>query len=673
MKPPIRTMSWAKPESFPAREWLVTNGLGGYASGTVAGYATRRYHGLLIAALPSPMGRTMMLNQCVERLIMPDGSAASLGLEHAGDGQLGPGVGYLAGFRLEAGLPVWRYEVGDLVLEKRLVLSHLQNTTRVTYRLLEGEGPARFTLRPAVHFRGHDAPVDAAHPERYLLSASGDRFELSGGPGLPPLRLTLRDRPSAFTLDTQVMPEMTFPIEASRGYESTGSQWSPGYFRVELGPGESVTLVASTEPWEVIEALEPELASRAEAHRRSRLVAAIGRHGDDPVAAELVLAADQFLITPAGRVEDTARAHAAGEEVRTVIAGYHWFTDWGRDTMISLEGLTLSTGRLAEAGYILRTFAYYIRDGLIPNMFPEGGKGGLYHTADATLWFFHAIGRYLAATDDRATLDLLAPKLFDIVDHHLRGTRFGIGVDPADGLLRQGQEGYQLTWMDAKVDGWVVTPRRGKAVEINALWYNSLMLLKGWAEGLGREADARVLSGHAEKARGSFNRRFWSGRAGHLYDVVDGEDGDDLACRPNQLFAISLDYPVLDRSRWEPVVETCRERLLTPVGLRSLAPGHPDYKPNYHGDLRTRDAAYHQGTAWSWLIGPFLDAWLKLHPDRKEEARGMLGGLVAELDEANIGSVSEVFDAEPPFTPRGCVAQAWGVAELLRCWIKTTA
>ena len=671
MKLPTRTMSWDDPAAFPAREWLVTNGLGGYASGTVAGYATRRYHGLLIAALPSPLGRTMMLNHCVERLALPDGSAATLGLDHADADPPGRGAGHLAEFRLEAGLPVWRYEFGGLELEKRLVMSHLQNTTRVTYRLAGGAGPATLTLRPTVHFRGHDAPVDAAHPERYQISASGDRFELTGGLDLPPLRLTLRDRPSAFTLDAQVMPEVTFPIEASRGYGSTGSRWSPGCFRVELGPGESATLVASTEPWEVIEGLNPEETAWAEAHRRSRLIAAIGRQGDDPVAADLVLAADQFLITPAGRVEDTARAHAAGEDIRTVIAGYHWFTDWGRDTMISLEGLTLATGRVAEAGYILRTFAHYIKDGLIPNLFPEGGKGGLYHTADATLWYFHALGRYLAATDDRETLELLAPRLFDVVDHHLRGTRFGIGVDPVDGLLRQGQEGYQLTWMDAKVDGWVVTPRRGKAVEINALWYNALMLLKGWAEGLGRDADARALAGHAEKAQASFNRRFWDEQAGHLFDVVDGEAGDDAACRPNQLFAISLDYPILDRSRWEAVVATCRERLLTPVGLRSLAPGHPDYKPTYHGDLRTRDAAYHQGTVWSWLIGPFVDAWLKLHPDDRAGAREMLGGLVAHLDQAGMGTISEVFDAEPPFTPRGCMAQAWGVAELLRCWIKT--
>jgi predicted glycogen debranching enzyme len=359
--------------------------------------------------------------------------------------------------------------------------------------------------------------------------------------------------------------------------------------------------------------------------------------------------------------------------VRSVIAGYHWFTDWGRDTMISLEGLTLSTGRHAEAGWILRTFAYYIRDGLIPNMFPEGTKEGLYHTADATLWFFHAIQRYLVATNDRATLRQLMPKLKSIFEHHMKGTRFGIGVDPSDGLLRQGEEGYQLTWMDAKVDGWVVTPRRGKPVEINALWYNALRLLEGWLREEAGDADARSLAERAEQGRRSFNARFWYQQGGYLYDVVDGEGGDDPACRPNQLLALSLGHPVLEPKRWEPVLRVVTERLLTPVGLRSLAPGHPDYKPRYYGDIRSRDAAYHQGTVWAWLIGPFLDAWLKVHPEDRPGARRFLEGFTDHLHDSCIGSVSEVFDAEEPFTPRGCIAQAWSVAEVLRCWAKVSA
>ncbi|HEV3485689.1 MAG TPA: amylo-alpha-1,6-glucosidase, partial [Vicinamibacterales bacterium] len=383
-----------------------------------------------------------------------------------------------------------------------------------------------------------------------------------------------------------------------------------------------------------------------------------------------VLAADQFIITPAGRAEEAARARAAGDEVRTVIAGYHWFTDWGRDTMISLEGLTLSTRRFREAGYILRTFGHYIRDGLIPNMFPDGSREGLYHTADATLWFFHAVHRYVTVTNDTETLRGLLPKLVDIVRHHLHGTRFGIAVDPKDGLLRQGAEGYQLTWMDAKVDDWVVTPRRGKAVEINALWYNALRLLEGWTDRYGGGADLN-LAIHAERARRSFNERFWYERGGHLYDVVDGEAGDDAACRPNQVFAISLYHPVLDASRWPAVMQVVRERLLTPVGLRSLASGHPDYKSKYYGDLRSRDAAYHQGTVWGWLIGPFVDAWLKVYPEDRAGARRLLEGFEQHFTEACVGSISEIFDAEEPYIPRGCVAQAWSVAEVLRCLDKT--
>jgi predicted glycogen debranching enzyme len=385
-----------------------------------------------------------------------------------------------------------------------------------------------------------------------------------------------------------------------------------------------------------------------------------------------VLAADQFIITPAGRVEDATRARAMGDEVRTVIAGYHWFTDWGRDTMISLEGLTLATGRHPEAGWILRTFAHYVKDGLIPNMFPEGEKEGLYHTADATLWFFHAVHRYVEITGDRVTLRLILPKLIDIYRRHMHGTRFHICVDPADCLLRQGAEGYQLTWMDAKVEDWVVTPRRGKAVEINALWYNAQRLLAKWVHEERGAGEAQPIEESAARTYGSFQERFWYEEGGYLYDVVDTEGGGgDASLRPNQLFAISLDYPVLDQSRWSRVLNVVCQKLLTPVGLRSLAPGHPDYKEKYYGDLRARDAAYHQGTVWAWLIGPFIDAWVKVHPNETARAREFLNGFLPHLEEACIGSISEIFDAEEPYMPRGCIAQAWSVAEVLRCWVKT--
>jgi predicted glycogen debranching enzyme len=699
--------SGAELEALLSREWLVTNGLGGYASGTVAGAATRRYHGLLIAALPGPLGRVVMLNHLFEQVRLPGGKTIQLGGEESAGGVLDvPGAGHLKEFALEGGLPVWRYDVEGRTVEKWLNLPHLQNTVHVGYRLVRGQGPVRLYLRPSVHFRPHEAPVSEDLGGPYVLTAVEDRYEITlAGPSqvpqrggeagfarmaMPPLRLHLDGERGAFTVEGRRLPSVLYRVEESRGYEFTGDLWCPGYFRVELEAGKGATLIASTERWETILALGPAEARRAEVERRRRLLqqaAPAARHG---MGAELVLAADQFIITPAGRIEEAARAHAAGDEVRTVIAGYHWFTDWGRDTMISLEGLTLVTGRQDEASYILRTFAHHVRDGLIPNMFPEGEKGGLYNTADATLWYFHALERYLAATNDRETLRHLLPVLLDVVQHHLVGTQFGIGVDGADGLLRQGSHGYQLTWMDAKVGDWVVTPRRGKAVEINAMWYNALRLLEQWVHEEpasarhrfhpGGESDlpdgeevAGVLDECAARAYESFNHRFWYAGGGYLYDVLDGEAGNDPACRPNQVFAISLPHPVLERRYWGPVLEMVRQRLLTPVGLRSLSPDSPDYKARYYGDVRARDAAYHQGTVWAWLIGPYLDAWLKAHPGDRAGARKQLDGFSNHLTEACLGTISEIFDAEPPFTPRGCVAQAWSVAEVLRQWVKLNA
>jgi predicted glycogen debranching enzyme len=659
------------PESLLTREWLETNGLGGYASGTVPGVRTRRYHGLLIAALPAPLGRTMMLNHLIEEVRLPTGKCVQFGgEERAGSLDLS-GAGYLTQFRLETAIPVWRYELDGAVLEKRVFLPHLQNTVHISYRLLSGPESVRLRLRPSMNFRSIATNVSQPLGKPYTVLAVGNRYEVLGNSHYPSLRLSFHAQHCALVHDGGQMREIFFREEHSRGYEPLGTLWSPGYFRADLAVGEEVTLTASTENWETIEALSPQDALAAEVERMQRLVSIAHPKAQQPPAADLVLAADRFIITPGTRQADATRAHAAGDEARSVIAGYHWFTDWGRDTMISLEGLTLTTGRHVEAGYILRTFGHYVRDGLIPNLFPEGEQEGLYHTADATLWFFHAIDRYLDHTGDRATLRLLLPTLIDIVEHHLRGTRFGIGVDPKDDLLRQGEEGYQLTWMDAKVGDWVVTPRRGKAVELNALWYNALRLMARWVgEERGEEA-ARSFAEYAERARDSFNRRFWYEQGGYLYDVIDGEQGDDPSFRPNQVFSVSLPHPVLDRSRWASVVKAVHDRLLTPVGLRSLAPGHPDYKDTYYGDLRSRDAAYHQGTVWAWLIGPFVDAWLKVHPEDRAGARRLLDGLSEHLGDACVGSISEIFDAEPPFTPRGCVAQAWSVAEVLRCWVKT--
>ena len=657
-------------DDLVVREWLVANGLGGYASGTVAGFNTRRYHGLLIAALPNPLGRVMMMNHVSEQVRLADGTRFALGpASHTGTAPEHSIA--LAEFRLETGLPVWTFRGAGLVVERRLVLPHRQNTVFIRYALLEGP-LVRLELRPAVHFRSHDAPVSTELGEPYVLTACDNRYELRHASDLPALHMQVVGRRGAFMVDGRRTPDILYSIEESRGYESRGQLYTPGEFRAELTTDSPVTLVGSAEAWETIASLTAEQALAAELERRRGLIEAAAPAAREGPAAELVLAADQFLINPVGRQGDHVRARAEGDEVRTVIAGYHWFTDWGRDTMISLEGLTLATGRALEAGYILRTFAHYVRDGLIPNLFPEGASEGLYHTADATLWFFHALDRYHRTSRDDRTLRRVLPVLIDIVEHHVKGTRFGIGVDRADGLLRQGAPGYQLTWMDAKAGDWVVTPRRGKAVEINALWYNALRLMEGWLAEGGDPVRAGEMRERADRAQESFNRRFWCEERGHLYDVVDGEEGNDPALRPNQLFAISLANPVLAPARWKQVLDTCRKTLLTPAGLRSLAPGHPDYKPNYHGDLLTRDAAYHQGTVWSWLIGPYVDAHLKVYPDDREAARRLLDGLVAHLGDAGVGTVSEVFDAEPPFTARGCVAQAWGVAELLRCLVATS-
>jgi len=644
-----------------AREWLVANGLGGYASATTDGMITRSYHGFLIAAQPGPLGRMVVFNDLEVDIERTDGSVADLRES-----------GRFLDFTLNMGLPSWRYEMDGAVIERSIVVPWHQNIVHCTFRLLDDGRRIRLRLRPLINFRPLEAPVSNALASDYALTVRGNRYEVSAGPDLPILRLAIDgSEHSTFTADGGSCRERFYDLEAQRGYDSRGWLWSPGYFSGEIRKDCPLTLIAATEAWHTVLALSPEDALTSECDRRRRLVKTVAAPGQTGFGAELVLAADSFVISPVGRIADRAQARAKSDEVRTVIAGYHWFTDWGRDTMISLEGLTLATGRAIEAQWILRTFADYVRDGLIPNLFPERQHKGLYHTADATLWFFHALHRYVENCQDKATLTILLPILKDIVRHHLKGTRFGIKVDPHDGLLTQGAEGYALTWMDAKVDDWVVTPRRGKAVEINALWYNALCLLADWLREA-QDPDADELRVHADKARDSFNRRFWHD-GGYLYDVVDGEDGDDPAFRPNQIFAIALDHPVLDRRYWEAVVNAVRAKLVTPVGLRSLAPGEPDYKPRYLGDLRARDAAYHQGTVWAWLIGPFIDAWLKVFPDDRAAARHFVDGFEPHLDEAGIGFISEVFDAEPPFTPRGCIAQAWSVAEVLRSLMKTAA
>jgi predicted glycogen debranching enzyme len=644
-------------EALIEEEWLVANGIGGYASGTISGVITRRFHGLLIAALRNPLGRTMMLNQLTEWLVFADGAELPLG---------GHEAGALAEFRLELGLPVWVFEAGGIRLEKRLFLPARQNTVVVSYRLLAGPDGVTLHLRPAIHIRPHEGPVGGDLPA-YTVSLTEDRFELSAHGPYPPLRMYVRGARTAFVFEPSAKTPLEYAVEAARGYDSRGALWSRGRFDVGLDVGVTTSLVASVEDWEILLSIDPQDLHACEVDRRHNIVGRTTTATTGEVEHQLILAADAFIVSPVGRTIDAVRARARGDSLRTIIAGYHWFTDWGRDSMISLEGLCLLPGRHREARWILRTFANYLRDGLVPNLFPEGESQGLYNTADATLWFIHALDRYVQYTGDLAFLRELLPMLEVVVRKHVEGTRFGIRVDPEDGLLVQGEDGFALTWMDAKCDDWVVTPRRGKSVEINALWYNALVVMTWWMWVLERHDEARSFEERAGRVRAAFNQRFWFEEERYLYDVVDGPDrASDPSLRPNQLLAISLPHAVLERERWGAVVDVVGARLLTPVGLRSLAPGSPGYQPTYHGDLRTRDAAYHQGTVWSWLVGPWVDALLRAYPDARQRARDDLRGLCEHLSEGCLGQVAEVFDAEPPYKPRGCIAQAWGVAELLR-------
>lgn len=638
-------------------EWLVTNGIGGFACGSICGAPTRKYHSLLSAALPAPLGRTIMLNYVSDELIVNETTIPLSLLRTYEDTKL-PEY-FLTEFRLENGIPIWTYKTQGIILEKSLFLINRQNTLSISYKLISSEKTIQIKWRPYFHFRTNEQPVNVEIPnESYTVHVNDFKYEIEC-PFFPKLRI-FNESLAPFTVESQIINNVYYEIEAERGYECIGHLKSPGYFLVQLNPLDKISFTVSTESWETIDALTHKEARVIEKLRRKNLLKLAGASENSPLKAKLTLAADQFIMAPTTRYQDMIRLQAAGEEVKSIIAGFPWFTDWGRDTMISLEGLTLCTGRSRDAYAILNTFSHYIKNGLIPNMFPDGEVQGIYNTADATLWFFHAIDRYIETTNDDDILEFLLPKLREIIHSHLKGTKYGIKVD-SDGLLIQGYEGLQLTWMDAKVGDWVVTPRRGKAVEINGLWYNALKLFEKWT---GKSLEI------TEKCYESFNKKFWFSEGEYLYDIVEGEKGNDSALRPNQLFAISLRYPVLKKEYWEPTLKAVERDLLTPVGLRTLSPSHPDYRPYYDGDLRSRDAAYHQGTIWPWLLGPFIDVFLKVYPDDFERARDIVHGLEKHLDNNCMGSIGEIFDACPPYRARGCFAQAWSVAELLRCLVK---
>lgn len=635
------------------REWLVTNGIGGYASGTVAGLVTRGYHGLLVAALDPPVGRTLKLVTVLESVAAGD-EAVELGTVRWQDGTIAPaGYRLLERFWLEGSVPVWRYATGRFVLEKRLFMDHGANVTRIDYRNVWSRDPLTLSLRVVADHRDYHGRSFAwdgvaapfAQDDRLLVPAGGADLccSLEGGRAEPAC-----DWYRGFDLAQ----------ERARGLTDREDHRFAGTLSAPLGPGETIQFVAGIGAQAANPAASALSARRG--HDKALLDSWNAARGNDAPPApdwirQLVLAADQFVV---------GRRMADGRAGHTVIAGYHWFSDWGRDTMISLPGLTLETGRPDIARSVLRNFASAVDRGMIPNRYPDAGTAPEFNTVDATLWFIEAVRAYHAATGDDALLAALLPVLTDIVDWHRRGTRYGIACDPADGLIHAGEPGVQLTWMDAKVGDWVVTPRIGKPIEVNALWCSALRFLAEASERLGRPADD--YTGLLAKATAGFDR-FWNPDRGYCFDVLDGPDGHEATLRPNQIFAASLSQPLLSPERLRSVVAICESRLLTPAGLRSLAPGEPGYVPRYGGDQLARDGAYHRGTVWGFLIGPFIEAHLKVFGDAGRAAQ-ILAPFADQIRIQGLGTINEIFEAEPPFEPRGCIAQAWSVAETLRAW-----
>ncbi len=627
------------------REWLVTNGIGGYAFGTVSGVATRSYHGLLVAALAPPVDR-MVLVGGLEEWVVANGRRIALHSAERTDGTvLGHGYRRLVSVRLEWQWPVFRYVIGDVMVEKRVWMAYGANTTFVRYSLVS-DGATDDTaidleLTPLTTFRDHHSMAR----------------EADGIPG-GPLRILAPGGRS--TTAGRWVRGLAHREETARGQADVSDLYAVADIRATVTAGRAFTLILTAEPGDPP---DPEAALEAAGRRAASLVAAAGADAASPFVQRLVLAADQFIVSRDIPVRDGI------EHGRSVIAGYPWFNDWGRDTMIALPGLCLATGRLDEGATILRSFARFVRDGLLPNDFPDAADAvPEYHTIDASLWYPMAMRAHRAASGRAELLDELLPTLRTILDAHIAGTRFGIGMDPADGLLRGGAEGYQLTWMDARLDDWVVTPRRGKPVEIQALWVNALRIVGGRLIEIGDPdgGGARYVA-LADLAETSFRDRFWDPDLGYLLDVVDGPDGDDRSLRPNQLLALSLPYPLIDGDAARSVLASVRDELAVPLGLRSLAPSDPAYRPAYQGDRRFRDAGYHQGTVWTWLIGAYAEAVARVSGD-DSAGLDILRPFAAHLCDAGLGSVSEILEPEPPYQPRGCPFQAWGVAEVLRVW-----
>jgi predicted glycogen debranching enzyme len=636
------------------REWLETNGLGGFASSTIVGLNTRRYHGLLVAATKPPVGRYVLLSKLEETLLL-DGRAFDLSANRYPSVVHPQGFRYLKQFRLDP-FPIFTYEVDGIEIEKTVFMLQGENSTIVQYRLGSQSGSKsssqkiEIELRPLIAFRDYHGTT---HENGALNSA------VESGPGLAsitPYRglpsLHLAHNAGQLGSGGNWFRNFEYDAERERGLDFVEDLFNPFVLRFDLCSGDAV-VIASTERRDVTKAGEYRHAEIS--RRRSNVMRA---PVEDDFVNALTAAADQFIV-------------ARGEQ-KTVVAGYHWFSDWGRDTMIALPGLTLPMKRYDVARSILRAFSQYVDRGMLPNRFPDAGELPEYNTVDATLWFFEAIRAYLAYTGDLEFVrNDLYSVLTDIVSWHVRGTRFAIKVDAA-GLLSSGEPGVQLTWMDAKVGDWVVTPRRGRPVEIQAIWYNALCVLENLAHGLGDATGCERYGGMAALAKSSFNRLFWNEKDGCLYDVVNG-GLPDASIRPNQILAVSLPHTMLHPARAKRVLEVVQQHLLTPLGLRSLAPSDPQYRGRYTGDAASRDGAYHQGTVWPWLMGPFLTAYMKLHGNSgaaRRQAESWLSAFKDHLADSGLGQISEIFDGDAPHRPVGCIAQAWSVAELLRATVE---
>ncbi|MDI1243747.1 MAG: amylo-alpha-1,6-glucosidase [bacterium] len=631
---------------FPAasgREWLETNGIGGFASGTIAGSNSRRYHGILTAATKPPLGRLTLVSKIEETVTIASESFELSSNQYPGS--VNPtGFRYLVSFKLDP-FPIWTFAVGGVEIEKRVFMVHGRNATVVTYKIIYKSGGKRqaasMTLRPLLSF------VDYHHLQHQTTDFNG---EISQSGGMIRMR-PFADMPSLYAAHNGVQVEPTgywynnfeYAIEKERGFDFREDLFQPFEIAFDLNKPASVILATEND----VSASDVPNLEKQEIKRRKNLIKIAKAKSE--FEQQLVLAADQFIVKRG--------------EGHTIIAGYPWFSDWGRDTMIALPGLTLATGRPEIAKGILNEFAKNVSEGMIPNRFPDEGETPDYNTVDATLWYFEAVRAYIASTGDLEFVRTdLYQTLAEILARHLRGTRYNIHVD-TDGLLYAGSPDVQLTWMDAKIGGLVITPRTGKAVEIQALWYNALCVMAELAGRFGDDQDRAKYVSMAELTKMSFNSVFWNEDEQCLFDVVENGTRDG-SVRPNQIFAASLYHSMLDDERARKVVDKVEAELLTPVGLRSLAANDPKYCPTYIGSPFERDSAYHQGTVWGWLIGAFVEAVRRVYPERQVTAE--LAGFEQHLREAGVGQISEIFDADTPHSPRGCPAQAWSVAEVLR-------